>query len=46
MFESASFRRFTSASATKVHGNAEMCHLAVSREKKGGERWTKRAAGK
>lgn len=34
MFESASFRRFTSASATKMHGNAEMCHLAVSREEK------------
>lgn len=34
MFESASFWRVTSASATKMHRNAEMCHLAVSREGK------------
>lgn len=34
MFESASFWRVTSATATKMHRNAEMCHLAVSREGK------------
>lgn len=34
MFQSASFRRFPSASATKTHVNAETRHLAVSREGK------------